>query len=626
MCSASYRRGKTKKCCDNRNIILDVLFLFFCDSWNWLGGFFKYTNSAFWISSRKVLLKTALKRFICVHRIYCHQAKHKCLMWLYLSASNDDNKNCGFHVFLDVWATQQCSNFKSGQSHCGQPLQQRGTCHTGGTSKMHSDAWRLNALHTGCKHIMHSSMVTSSFMPHRQAGNFFKRRKKKVNEQSHVWHHNNNSTTISLDSDRTRKATGPWQHMSRCSRATTFKLMPFFSSINWPHLGKQGKVVQFTACFDVAKQEEDGSPKSWRRKDWECTNICGVKTIQTLTLDFTLKRMHAINCQLPGNVQEHMHGPPIDHQAWESQAKAHTNNKNEVNVKKSINGNKNWVATKIRTECWKRLHVHQQKHDGSCNVQQKCLQAPALANQVHTHRSNHREGTVDAAHNDVRWLIKLLLICELELGVAHQVISSVEMPEWPLVHAWGMCCHFSPGVVSTWLWHGSYVGSHVSVWLLSSVDPWCVPGACARNDPWCTPGAYVGPWLWHAWLISPAYKHRFNTPSHNTWSKCALETPRRILFVKVDWSHFCVMFRRMLFCDMIAQIFCSGMPGNACLLLQDLVEDPETSHFHGTGTLSFQRAVCCPCCRSVITVHGGGWLWVAHFLQHEPCYFCFLRI
>ena len=37
--------------------------------------------------------------------------------------------------------------------------------------------------------------------------------------------------------------------------------------------------------------------------------------------------------------------------------------------------------------------------------------------------------TVDATHNDVRWLIKLLLIHELELGVAHQVISSVEMPK-----------------------------------------------------------------------------------------------------------------------------------------------------------------------------------------------------
>ena len=111
--------------------------------------------------------------------------------------------------------------------------------------------------------------------------------------------------------------------------------------------------------------------------------------------------------------------------------------------------------------------------------------------------------TVDTAHNDVRWLIKSSMIHELELGVPCQVISRIEMTVT-------FAGRLPPGVVSTWLWHGSCARSHVSMWLLSSIDLWWMPEACARNDHWCVHGACVGPWRCHPWLLSSACKHRFN--------------------------------------------------------------------------------------------------------------------
>ena len=64
--------------------------------------------------------------------------------------------------------------------------------------------------------------------------------------------------------------------------------------------------------------------------------------------------------------------------------------------------------------------------------------------------------TVDATHNDVSWLVKSSLIHELELAVPYQFISFVEMTVMSIGH-------LIPGVVSTWLWHGSYAGSHMSM-------------------------------------------------------------------------------------------------------------------------------------------------------------------
>ena len=63
---------------------------------------------------------------------------------------------------------------------------------------------------------------------------------------------------------------------------------------------------------------------------------------------------------------------------------------------------------------------------------------------------------VDTTQNDVRWSIKSLLIHELELDVANQVIGSVEMTMKSIGH-------LLPGAVSTWLWCDSCAGSLVSV-------------------------------------------------------------------------------------------------------------------------------------------------------------------
>jgi len=62
------------------------------------------------------------------------------------------------------------------------------------------------------------------------------------------------------------------------------------------------------------------------------------------------------------------------------------------------------------------------------------------------------------------------------------------------------------------------------------------------------------------------------------------------------------------------------------ILLSRTIKEPEVSHFHGSGALTFDCAVNNSNSGSVVYVDWCCWLWVPHFLQGEPDDFGLLGI
>jgi len=65
-----------------------------------------------------------------------------------------------------------------------------------------------------------------------------------------------------------------------------------------------------------------------------------------------------------------------------------------------------------------------------------------------------------------------------------------------------------------------------------------------------------------------------------------------------------------VFGEVVGQVFLSWVPRNIEVANVNLICDPEEAHFHGPGALAFYCVVGNGNSGVVVTVDGGGWLWM----------------
>ena len=85
------------------------------------------------------------------------------------------------------------------------------------------------------------------------------------------------------------------------------------------------------------------------------------------------------------------------------------------------------------------------------------------------------------------------------------------------------------------------------------------------------------------------------------------------------------MFGRVVFGDIVAEVFCPRVPVYCQMFVVDLVGDPEVSHCHSGGALAFHSVVGDSGGSAVVHVDGRGWLRVSHFdkcLSNKDTVFC----
>ena len=82
-----------------------------------------------------------------------------------------------------------------------------------------------------------------------------------------------------------------------------------------------------------------------------------------------------------------------------------------------------------------------------------------------------------------------------------------------------------------------------------------------------------------------------NTPSQNTWWDCTRKRAITVRLLGVQGPNIVVVLGRMMFGDIVTKVFGLGMPLDIYVLILCLFSNPEVSHFHGTGSLSFDCIV-----------------------------------
>ena len=80
---------------------------------------------------------------------------------------------------------------------------------------------------------------------------------------------------------------------------------------------------------------------------------------------------------------------------------------------------------------------------------------------------------------------------------------------------------------------------------------------------------------------------------------------------------FCapMMRGRMMFCEVVGKVGCTGAPVDFELFLADPILYPIESHVHGFGLLLFNLFVGKAISGGVVNLYRGGWLRVLHFFQ-----------
>ncbi len=76
----------------------------------------------------------------------------------------------------------------------------------------------------------------------------------------------------------------------------------------------------------------------------------------------------------------------------------------------------------------------------------------------------------------------------------------------------------------------------------------------------------------------------------------------------------------MVLALIICKIFLPWVPLQSVHFLGNFVPNPEKSHFHRSGTLTFDGVIRNAYCSCIVAMHGGLWLRMAHFGQGESKY------
>ena len=117
----------------------------------------------------------------------------------------------------------------------------------------------------------------------------------------------------------------------------------------------------------------------------------------------------------------------------------------------------------------------------------------------------------------------------------------------------------------------------------------------------------------------------------NTLSQCSRggttrEEGRGGWLVRVDWADKLVMFGRMMFGDVVAEVFGAWAPGDGDRLVTNLIGDPKIAHLHSTGALTFDCVVGNTSGSAVVADDGRGWLGMSHFSEGDAENFGFFGV
>jgi hypothetical protein len=70
-----------------------------------------------------------------------------------------------------------------------------------------------------------------------------------------------------------------------------------------------------------------------------------------------------------------------------------------------------------------------------------------------------------------------------------------------------------------------------------------------------------------------------------------------------------------MFALIIHKVLLAWMPVKCIHILCTLVTNPEKMHFHQTGSLSFDHAVCNANCCGIVAMHQGFGMYMTHILE-----------
>ena len=82
----------------------------------------------------------------------------------------------------------------------------------------------------------------------------------------------------------------------------------------------------------------------------------------------------------------------------------------------------------------------------------------------------------------------------------------------------------------------------------------------------------------------------------------------------IIWPDMLRMFGGVMFGDIVAEVLHTWVPVYAYIFVAYLVDDPEVTHFHGSGALAFDGAISDANGCGIVTVNGSGQLGMAHFV------------
>jgi hypothetical protein len=100
--------------------------------------------------------------------------------------------------------------------------------------------------------------------------------------------------------------------------------------------------------------------------------------------------------------------------------------------------------------------------------------------------------------------------------------------------------------------------------------------------------------------------HRSGSAGGSLW--CLLEV--------VGWAHEAVMGRGMVLDKVVSEVLVgSFLPMDTVLALTDSVTDPIIVHVDGAGAMLFDSIVDNTIGGGIVSLHRGGWLWPAHFVE-----------
>jgi hypothetical protein len=94
----------------------------------------------------------------------------------------------------------------------------------------------------------------------------------------------------------------------------------------------------------------------------------------------------------------------------------------------------------------------------------------------------------------------------------------------------------------------------------------------------------------------------------------------------VNRSHSAMMFRWMMFSEIVAVVAFAGPPVNEELSLADTVTNPVKSHVHGFGSFLFDGIVGDAQCSAIVSSYGHGSLGMSKFFERDTFWYGFLAI